>query len=146
MDGRPETLIEEGCRARREGRLPEAQSHFADAVFLCRKGKGTGKDKALLAQALTGMGQIARDLHDGSRAFSCYEEAVCIHQGLDQPLRLVHTFRHVGEILRRMGRKVDSALSWTCRPAWLRAMPKLRAYLRMELAKAGFHSKLRADR
>jgi tetratricopeptide (TPR) repeat protein len=105
VDGRPETLIEEGCRARREDRLPEAQRHFANAVVLCRK----GKDKALLAQALTGMGQIARDLNDCSRALCCYEEAVRIHRGLDQPLRLAHTIRHVGDILRGMGRKVEAA-------------------------------------
>ena len=105
LDGRPETLIDEGYRARREGRLPEAQKHFADAIALCRK----GKDEALLAQALTGMGQIARDLNDSSRALCCYEEAVRIHRGLDQPLRLAHTIRHVGDILRGMGRKVEAA-------------------------------------
>src|ERR1700723_3156727 len=87
LDARPETLIDEGYRARRQDRLPEAQRHFADAVVLCRK----GKDKSLLAEALPGMGQIARDLGDGSGALCCYEEAVRILPNVDQPLRPAHT-------------------------------------------------------
>jgi hypothetical protein len=105
MDGGPETLIEEGHRARGEDRLPEAQRHFADTVVLCRK----GKDKALPAQAQTGMGQIARDLQAGARALSHYEEAVRISRVLEQRLRLAHTIRHVGDILRGKGCKLDSA-------------------------------------
>jgi tetratricopeptide (TPR) repeat protein len=56
----------------------------------------------LLAQALTGLGQIERDLHNGDATLRCYK-AADLYRTLDEPLRLAHTVRHVGDILQDGG-------------------------------------------
>jgi tetratricopeptide (TPR) repeat protein len=91
-----ETLLSRGYEARREHRLADAREIFATAVEHYRK---TGEQN-LLAQSLTGKGQIERDLHHGDAALRLYEEAVAIYRSLDDPLRLAHTIRHLGDILR----------------------------------------------
>jgi len=89
-------LINQGYQARRERRLDDASLRFAEAVDLSRK----SGDRGLLAQALTGLGQIARDLHQETIALKHYEEAVALYRTLDRPLVLAHAVRHVADILR----------------------------------------------
>jgi tetratricopeptide (TPR) repeat protein len=92
----PETLIEQGYAARREGRIAEARECFAEAVEMCRE----SSDQVLLASALSGLGQIERDLGLLDAALKCYQEAVSLHRRLDRPLVLAHSIRHVADILR----------------------------------------------
>lgn len=100
MGCNPEQLLQQGYQARREGRLTEASVCFTEAIDLCR----AVDDKAMLAQALTGLGQIERDLKETSAALGHYEDAVAIYRTLDDPLVLAHTVRHVGDILRNQGK------------------------------------------
>src|SRR5271163_1090974 len=99
MSNAPDTLIESGYDARRAGRLEDAKQLFAQAVELCR---GTA-DRARLARSLTGLGQTERDLKNSVQALRHYEEAASIQRSLPDPLRLAHTIRHVGDILRNEG-------------------------------------------
>jgi tetratricopeptide (TPR) repeat protein len=92
----PSTLIEQGYQARRENRLADAGQHFLEAVRLCRG----GDDRILLARALTGLGQIERDLGRLHPALEHYSEAAGLFRIGDLPLVLAHTVRHVGDILR----------------------------------------------
>ena len=91
----PDKLINQGYQARREHRLDDARLRFAEAVDLCRE----SGDHASLAQALTGLGQITKDLHQDGVALKHYEEAVALYRTLDRPLVLAHTVRHVADIL-----------------------------------------------
>jgi tetratricopeptide (TPR) repeat protein len=92
----PSTLIEQGYQARRENRLADAGQHFLEAVRLCRG----GDDRILLARALTGLGQIERDLGRLHPALEHSSEAAGLFRIGDRPLVLAHTVRHVGDILR----------------------------------------------
>ena len=95
----PEGLIALAYGARREGRPQKAKQLFSDAVTLCRaRGKQT-----TLAKALTGLGQIERDLKNPQEALCSYRAAEAIYRELADPLRLAHTVRHVGDILRGEG-------------------------------------------
>lgn len=95
-----ETLLMQGYQARRERRLAEARHRFAEAVDLCR----SVDDKVLLAQALTGLGQVERDMDHLDVALKHYTEAAEAYRGMDRPLALAHTVRHVGDILRNQVR------------------------------------------
>jgi tetratricopeptide (TPR) repeat protein len=95
-----EMSIEHGYQARREHRLANAKRNSAEAVDRCRE----GANRAQLARALTGLGQIERDLHDLDAALTHYVEAVAIYRTADQPLTLAHTVRHVADILRNQAR------------------------------------------
>ena len=104
MGGESELLLKQGYQARREHRHEDANRYFADSVELCR----TGDNELLLAQSLTGLGQIKRDLGETDAALIHYQEAVAIYRTLDDPLVLAHTVRHLGDILREQG-KVELA-------------------------------------
>ena len=41
---------------------------------------------------------------DGATARQCYEEAVLLYRGVDEPLALAHTLRHLGDVYREQGR------------------------------------------
>ena len=99
-----EKLVEQGYQARREDKPAEAKARFGAAVALCRNSGA----QALLAQALTGLGQIERDLGNLDAALKHYEEAVLIYRTQGDPLRLAHTIRHAGDILRNQ-RQLDLA-------------------------------------
>lgn len=99
-----ENLVDQGYRARREHRLAEAKDRFAEAADLC----AGSQDRALLARALTGLGQIERDLEDLPGALKHYEDAVQIYRTLGNPLVLAHAIRHMGDILRN-ARLLDRA-------------------------------------
>jgi tetratricopeptide (TPR) repeat protein len=99
MSNAPDTLITSGYKARRAGRLADANQLFAEAVELCRR----TADQELLARSLTGLGQIERDLKNDVQALQHYKEAASIYRSLPDPLRFAHTIRHVGDILRHEG-------------------------------------------
>ncbi len=95
----PGALIASAYGARREGRPQEAKQLFSAAVTLCQ----APSEQTMLAKALTGLGQIERDLRNIPEALRYYRAAEAIYRGLADPLRLAHTVRHVGDILRGEG-------------------------------------------
>jgi tetratricopeptide (TPR) repeat protein len=102
MGSPAELLLASGYKARRDQRPSDAKQHFADAIELCQK-EG---DRSGLAEALAGLGQIERDLHDDADARRHYEESVAVCRTLDDPLKLAHTVRHLGDILSQQGEHV----------------------------------------
>jgi tetratricopeptide (TPR) repeat protein len=92
-------LIRRGFEARREERLEDARRDFADAADLAR----TTGQQGELAQALAGLGQIARDLSDNESALQYYGEALQIYHSEGDALKVAHTVRHVGDLHRHLG-------------------------------------------
>ena len=104
----PAELLSRGYQARGEKRLADARDCFAQAVDQSRK----AKDRALLAQALCGLGQIERDLGSSSAALGHYRKAVDLRRALGDPLPLAHTIRHFADILRKQGSLDQAALCY----------------------------------
>jgi len=104
MEKTAESLLKQGYQARREHRLEDARTTFAEAADECRK----SNDLPLLAKSLTGLGQIERDLHEIEPSLQHYQEAVAILRTLDDPQSLAHTVRHVGDIQREMNQLVPA--------------------------------------
>ena len=84
-------LLEQGYLARREGRPVDANAAYMAALQIAE----SGGDSAL---ALTRLGGIERDMGNDETALGLYRQAVEIYRGLDEPLKLAHTVRHVGDI------------------------------------------------
>jgi tetratricopeptide (TPR) repeat protein len=100
MSDATDKLLAQAFQARRENRLDDAKRSLIEAVGLCRKA-GAPAD---LARALTGLGQIERDLRTGDVARQHYEEATAIYHAEGDALKLAHTVRHLGDIHREDGR------------------------------------------
>jgi len=94
-----DSLFRSGYEARREHRINDAKAIYTEAVHQCR----SSKDQPHLAQSLTRLGGIERDLGDIEASLKHYQDAVAIYRTLDAPLALAHTIRHVGDILRESG-------------------------------------------
>ena len=94
-----EELIASGYKARKERRPEQAKEAFSEAVRLSRE----AAHPLLLANSLTGLGQIERDLDNKNAALQHYREAVGILKGEPNRLRFVHTIRHLADILREDG-------------------------------------------
>lgn len=103
MDVRTQTLLDEGDKARREERLDDAARAFAAAVDHCRDRNAPG-DLALARRA-----RIARDRHHYPAAARDQEDAVAILRQQDDPLRLAHALRHLGDICHDAGHHADAA-------------------------------------
>ena len=97
-------LVERGYEARGEKRLADAKTCFAQAAERCRK----ANDRLLLAQALSGLGQIERDMGNSALALRHYGDAVALRRTQDDPLLLAHTVRHVADILREQGQSTEA--------------------------------------
>jgi tetratricopeptide (TPR) repeat protein len=92
--------IDQGRRARREGRPDEARRAYADAIEACRG----PAHRRLLIEALRGLAQIERDLGRPAAALPLYEEAVAAARQMDDALTHAHTVRHLGDAHRETGR------------------------------------------
>ena len=93
--------VRQASQARKEHRLADAKRDLKVAVDLCRKA-GTPLE---LARALTGLGQIERDLQEIEAAREHYEEAVAIYRAEGDALKLAHAIRHLGDIYRHEGHR-----------------------------------------
>jgi tetratricopeptide (TPR) repeat protein len=60
-------------------------------------------DQLAHAQELKLRGESARR-RDAAMARLCYEQAVELFRGVDQPLVLAHTIRHLGDVYQEQGR------------------------------------------
>ena len=106
------TLLSRARRARFKNPA-DARRNLVEAVALAR----TSNDPLQLAQALTALGQIERDLHRSAEALHHYEEAAAIyrladHRTADVPLKLAHTVRHIADIHRHEGRTEPAESSY----------------------------------
>jgi tetratricopeptide (TPR) repeat protein len=99
MSEASDQLLSQALQARREHRVDDARRGLVEAVDLCRK----AGVRVELAKALTGLGQIERDLDHSEAARQHYEEAVAIYRAEGDALRLAHTVRHLGDIYRDEG-------------------------------------------
>lgn len=107
-----DTLLSRARRARFKNPA-DAKRDLVEAVTLARK----SKDPLQLAQALTALGQIERDLHHSDEALHHYEEASVIYRTADchtadVPLKLAHTVRHIADIHRHEGRTEPAESSY----------------------------------
>ena len=93
-------LIERARQARRDNRLADAKRDLEEAIKLCRLAGAPVE----LAEALTGLGQIERDLQHNDAGLAHYEEAVEIYRAHGNAQRLAHTIRHVADIHRHARR------------------------------------------
>jgi tetratricopeptide (TPR) repeat protein len=103
-------LIDDGYRARREDRSADARRHFSEAVALARQHSNKSSPNLLpdLVGALKGLAQIERDEGHPDAAGPLYQEAIQICRGLDDPLLLAHTVRHLGDVLQDVGHLAEA--------------------------------------
>jgi tetratricopeptide (TPR) repeat protein len=101
MSDASDKLLREATRARRENRHADAKHTIVEAVDICRK----TENRSDLAKALTGLGQIERDLHNNEAALGHYKEALAIYRAEGDALRIAHTVRHVGDIHQHEGHR-----------------------------------------
>jgi len=99
MSEAAEKLLRRAAQARRENRLVDAKRDLDEALHLCRQA-GAGM---VLAQTLTALGQIERDLEHSDAAREHCAEAVAIYRKQDTPLRLAHAVRHLGDVHQEAG-------------------------------------------
>ena len=94
-----ETKLTQAAKARSE-HLP------ADALILYEQARAEAQAAShtlQLARALSGLGQIHRDLGDNVTALAHYIEAIKLLRAASEPIRLAHTLRHVGDISSELG-------------------------------------------
>ena len=118
-----EDLVDIAWRARREGRLTDAESVVVRAIADARR---TGARRELI-RALKALAHIVRDMDQDDRALPLYEEAVALSRTEGDSLLLAHTVRHLGDLYRGAGRIADAERCYDEALTLYRAAPDARA-------------------
>jgi tetratricopeptide (TPR) repeat protein len=105
VSGAPESLLEQGRIAKREGRLEDATDLFRKALTESR----ASDNRALRAMLLEELAYIERNLCDLEVAERHYRESAEIYRSLDNPLKTAHTVRHAADILREQKKPKQAA-------------------------------------
>ena len=108
-----QALIAKAWRARREAlqTRPTDETTFvavmarveADLVRACELHEQAGARQGL-SVALGKLGHVALDLEDPDKARTLFEESVKVAREANDPLRLAHAVRHLGQANHRLGR------------------------------------------
>jgi len=114
----PTSLLHQGYEARFDHRLPEARDLFTRALAKARASHHTEH----LVQSLIALGKTERDLKNLGAAHLYYQEAAALYRKLDDPLKLAHTIRHLGDILQ------DQGLFHLAEPHYVEALALYRAH------------------
>lgn len=101
MSDSSEKLLEQGYQARGDGRAADAERHMLEAVALTRNVGGLD-----LANALSGLARVERDLRRSDEALQHYAEALSLYRDEGELPGLAHTFRRVGDVHRAAVRPV----------------------------------------
>jgi len=94
-------LISAGYQARREERAEDAKALFIKAF------EDSGSDDERV-NALCGWANSESDLGRFAESAERYAEAVALLRSLDEPLKLAHTVRHLGDVQRRAGQLAEA--------------------------------------
>ena len=97
----------QGHQARRERRMDDARRIFAEAVRRPAFRRTDPGWRGLIPNS----GASSGILGETGAALLHYKEAAGVYRRLDEPLRLAHTVRHIGDILREDG-QLEPA--WSC--------------------------------
>ena len=90
-------LMTAGQQARRDGRSVDARKLFSDAVE-------RATDESLRVDALRGWANAESDLGRLEESCEIYAQAIALLREMDDPLRLAHTVRHLGDVARHQAR------------------------------------------
>jgi tetratricopeptide (TPR) repeat protein len=93
IDDRIRLLLERGNAARRAGQFSEASQHLNAALAMC----GPGQDFSR-ACVLRELGELSRNVGNHRAAQEYYEQAVVLLRVSDDPDKLAHTIRHLGDV------------------------------------------------
>ena len=80
--------------------MARVEADLVRACGICEKVGATQE----LSVALGKLGHVALDLDDPNRARTLFRESVAAARKADDPLRLAHAVRHLGQVNRRLGR------------------------------------------
>ncbi len=80
--------------------LARVEADLVRACEICEQG-GARKQ---LSVALGKLGHVALDLDNPGKARTLFEESVAVAREIDDPLRLAHAVRHLGQVNHRLGR------------------------------------------
>jgi tetratricopeptide (TPR) repeat protein len=94
-----ETKLTQAAQARRENLPADALALYEQARVEAQAASHTLQ----LARALSGLGQIHRDLGDNVTALDHYIEALKLLRPADEPIRRADTLRHAGDIASELG-------------------------------------------
>jgi len=75
----------------------------ADLVRACEISRQAGATQEL-SVALGKLGHVALDLGHPNKARTLFEDSVAVARKADDPLRLAHAVRHLGQVNQRLGR------------------------------------------
>lgn len=101
----PQTLIEQGRRARQQRRLDDARNLFTEALKVCC----SDDDPRLEAELHSELAYVERALHNKQSAEADYRRAAELFRSLRDPYRTAHNMRHLADILRETGRSREAA-------------------------------------
>lgn len=80
--------------------MERVEADLVMACELCEQARAT----KWLSVALGRLGHVALDLDEPDRARTLLEESVAVAREADDPLRLAHAVRHLGQVNHRLGR------------------------------------------
>jgi tetratricopeptide (TPR) repeat protein len=100
MSASAKEMIAEGYAARKAGQAGNALAAFMQA----EDASASAGQLMLRAEALIGLGQINRDIGNLESAKKHYRSAIELFRTLDDPGRLAHSIRHLGDILSDQNR------------------------------------------
>jgi tetratricopeptide (TPR) repeat protein len=102
----PESLLEQGRKAKSERRPEDARSAFQEALTECHG----NEEGPLVAPLYEELAYVERNLRDLESAERHYRKASDLYRRLDNLLKTAHTMRHAADILREQNKWDESAL------------------------------------
>ena len=105
VSGRPESLLEQARRAKKERRLEEAAELFRKALTECVQ----SDSPALCATLYEELAYVERNLQDLNTSLKLYRQASRVYRDLGDPLKTAHTLRHAADVLCEQKRMDEAA-------------------------------------
>ena len=105
VSGRPESLLEQARRAKKERRLEEAVELFRKALTECVP----SDSPALCATLYEELAYVERNLQDLNTSLKLYRQASRVYRDLGDPLKTAHTLRHAADVLCEQKRTDEAA-------------------------------------
>ena len=94
-ESKSRALVEQAHMAKKENRWDDAHAALTEAVD-----SSSGLELAIATRELA---ELERNMGERDSSIKNYKDAVALYRDLDEPLRLAHTIRHLGDVLSETG-------------------------------------------